>query len=208
MMRSFLFGMVIVLCTLWGDVAFAQSPLSVSDFRAVSSVIERDFKSIDKLYTIGMTDDPGGRFDVVVIGSDPRNDGWRVEVISVQRHKVATIWNSTIAARDPQYSNSGPKNVTLELADYDYTLLIETCAQHLCHDGVSGFLAFFGKAEQSAAATVVTKGLNGQSSGLPRYDVSFSHGIGLSSRLALQRAICDSSTLSNKLGFPFSCTNP
>ena len=183
----------------------AQASLPATDLRAVTNVIERDFASVDRIHTVGMTDDPDGRFDVIVIGSRPRYDGWRVEVLSVTHHKVETKWDSVVSAKGPQYSNSGSKSIAVRIRDYDYDLIIEACAQHLCYDGVSGFLLFSGKSERSVKAEVVTQGLYKPLTGEPKYDVTFSKNADDESRKVLERAICESQSISNKSGLPFSC---
>jgi hypothetical protein len=48
-----------------------QSPLPSADINSVAEDVQRNFGSIDEIYTIGMTDDPGGRFDIIVVGSRP-----------------------------------------------------------------------------------------------------------------------------------------
>jgi hypothetical protein len=155
-----------------------------------------------------MTDDPLGRFDVVVVGSKPRDAGWRVEVISISNHKATMTWDSTVTADGPEFSNSGPKSVIINVKEYDYDLMIEGCAPHLCYDGVSGFLIFSGKAKRTVKARVVTEGLDQAFSRTPKYDVTFSPNIDNDSRLALENLICHARTLGNKSGLPFRCQIP
>jgi hypothetical protein len=183
----------------------AQAPLPVSDLRLIASIAERDFGSIDSIRTIGMTDDPDGRFDLIIIGSKPRAGGWRVEVLSATHHKVTPLWDSTVAAKEPQYLNSGSKGVTVKVRDYDYDLLIEGCAPHLCHDGVSGFLMFSGRSGKTLKAEVVARDLNKPSLGGPRYEVTFSNNTDDESKAALEKSICQSRTISDAAGLPFSC---
>ncbi len=185
--------------------ALGQAPLPAADLGSISSVIKRDFDSIDNIRTIGMTDDPNGRFDVIVIGSRSQNNGWRVEVVSITDHKVTTKWDSDISATEPEFSNSGPKNVTVRIRDYDYVLSVEGCAPHLCHDGVSGFLMFSGRSQRAYKAKVVTRGLDKPNIGEPKYDVTFSRAIDDRSKDELEAAICKSRAISNKTGLPFSC---
>jgi hypothetical protein len=196
------------LCVVCLSCALGQAPLPASDMRSVSTIIERDFGSVDSIRTIGMTDDLLGRFDVVVIGSKPRNAGWRVEVISVSGHKAATTWDSAATADSPEFTNSGPKSVGLNAKEYDYDLTIEGCAPHLCSDGVSGFLIFSGKSGKTVKAKVVTEGLDQGFSRTPKYDVRFSSNVDNDARTALESVICRSRTLSNKPGLPFSCHTP
>jgi hypothetical protein len=185
-----------------------QAPLPASDMRAVTNIVERDFGSVDNIRTIGMTDDPLGRFDVVVIGSRPRNDGWRVEVISISNHKATKTWDSTVSAHGLEFSGSGPKSVNINVKEYDYDLMIEGCAPHLCHDGVSGFLILSGKAGKTFKAKVVTQGLDQEFSRTPKYDVTFSPNVDSKAKTALESFICHSRTLGNKPGLPFSCRTP
>lgn len=196
------------LCVVCLSRALGQAPLPASDMRFVSTIIERDFGSVDSVRTIGMTDDLLGRFDVVVVGSKTRNTGWRVEIISVSNHKAATIWDSTITADGPEFTNSGPKSVTINAKEYDYDLIVEGCAPHLCSDGVSGFLVFSGKSWKTIKAKVVTEGLDQGFSRTPKYDVTFSPNTDSNARTVLEGVICRSRTLSNKPGLPFSCHTP
>lgn len=193
------------LCAVCLSRALGQAPLPASDMRSVTNIIERDFGSVDSVRTIGMTDDPLGRFDVVVIGSKPRNAGWRVEVISISGHKARTTWDSTITAGGLEFSNSGPKSIVINAKDDDYDLMIEGCAPHLCSDGVSGFLIFSGKAGTTVKAKVVTEGLDQAFSRTPKYDVTFSPNVDSNARTALESLICHARTLSNKPGLSFSC---
>jgi hypothetical protein len=137
----------------------AQAPLPATDLRPITNMIEKDFNSIDRIHTIRMTDDHLGRFDVIVVGTEPHH-GWRVLVVSIDHHKVTTKWDSEVSAKELQYSNSGPQSVTINTRDYDYDLLIEGCAPHLCSDGVSGFLLFSGKSGKTAKAMVISQDLD------------------------------------------------
>lgn len=207
-MMNFLRNLFIFILISFVFRAGAQSPLPVSDLRSVAAVIERDFSSIDSIHTIGMSDDPDGRFDVIVVGSGPRNGGWRVEALSIAHHKVTTIWDSAVDALGPQFLNSGPRSVTVVAKDYNYDLFIEGCAPHLCHDGISGFLVFSGKSESTAKAKVVAQGLDKPFTGEPRYDVTFSGSIDDGSKRELETAICESQAIGDKSGLPFSCQKP
>jgi hypothetical protein len=200
--------LALFLCAVYSIQVSAQAPLPASDMRSVTNIIGRDFGSVDRIQTIGMTEDRFGRFDVVVIGSKPRNGGWRVEVISVSNHKATTIWDSTVTAHGPEFSNSGPKGVVINAEDYDYDLMIEGCAQHLCYDGVSGFLIFSGKARRTVKAEVITQGLDQAFTQTPKYDVKFSPNTDDVSKTALESFICHARSLGNKSGLPFSCNVP
>ena len=196
------------LCVVCLSQALCQAPLPATDMHLLSNIVEKAFGSVDSIRTIGMTDDPLGRFDLVVVGSKPRNTGWRVEVISISNHKAITTWDSTVMADSPEFSNSGPKSVVINVKEYDYDLMIEGCAPHLCYDGVSGFLIFSGKAKKTVRAKVVTEGLDQAFSRNPKYDVTFSPNIDDISRAALESSICHARTLSNKPGLPFRCQIP
>jgi len=200
--------LALLLCAVCLPQAIGQAPLPASDMRSVTNIIEREFGSVDSVRTIGMTDVPLGRFDIVVIGSKPHNAGWRVEVISVSDHKATTTWDSAISADSLEFSNSGPKSVVINAKEYDYDLTIEGCAPHLCYDGVSGFLIFSGKAGKTVKAKVVTEGLDQAFSQTPKYDVTFSPNIDNDSKVALESFVCQARTLGNKLGLPFSCKTP
>ncbi|MBS1823506.1 MAG: hypothetical protein JST61_16295 [Acidobacteria bacterium] len=192
-------------CVACLSQALCQAPLPATDMHLVANIVEKDFGSVDNIRTIGMTDNPLGRFDLVVVGSKPRNAGWRAEVISVSDHKATTTWDSAVSADSLEFSNSGPKSVVINVKDYDYDLMIEGCAPHLCYDGISGFLIFSGKSKKTVKAKVVTKGLDQTFSRNPKYDVTFSPNIDDISRTALENAICHARTLSNKPGLPFRC---
>jgi hypothetical protein len=200
--------LALLLCAVCLSQAIGQAPLPASDMRSVTNIIERDFGSVDSVRSIGMTDDPLGRFDIVVIGSKPHNAGWRVEVISVSGHKATTTWDSAASVDGLEFSNSGPKSVAINAKEYDYELTIEGCAPHLCYDGVSGFLIFSGKAGKTVKAKVVTEGLDQAFSQTPKYDVTFSANADSNARTALESLICHTRTLSNKSGLPFSCHTP
>lgn len=201
-------ALILILYVVCSPRAIGQAPLPASDMRSVASIIERNFGSVDTIRTIGMSDNPLGRFDFVVVGSKPRNAGWLVEAISVSDHKASIIWDSAVSAAGLEFSNSGPKSVVIHVKSYDYDVTIEGCAPHLCYDGVSGFLIFSGKTKKTVKAKVVTKGLDQAFSPTPRYDVTFSPNVDEVSKKALESLICHAHTLSNKPGLPFRCQIP
>lgn len=188
--------------------AAAQAPFPAVDLRPVSALIERDFDSIDSIHTVGMTDEDDGRFDLIVVGRKPRSLGWRVEVLSVAHHSVSKLWDSAVSATEPEYSMSGPKSVSLAITEYDYDLVIEGCAPHLCSDGVSGYLIFHGKAESTVKARVMSTDLDKAYTPKPGFNVTFSKDADDRSKLELKRAICRSPAIGNKSGLPFNCDVP
>lgn len=186
-----------------------QSSLPSVDLPALTAMIQRDFGSIDEIYTIGMTDDPGGRFDVVVVGGRHGSwSGWRVEVLSISHHRLRKRWNSVISAREPEFESSGGKSVKVRMKDYDYDILIDGCVAHNCGDGIDGFLLFSGKTGKTYKAKMVTQGLVKPITGPPKYEVTFSPGITDGAKKILQDAICSSNATSNKSGLPFECKSP
>lgn len=207
-MRNNLFRFVIFISVVSLSHVFGQAPLPAIDLRSITEIVQRDFSAVDAIRTVGMTDAPDGRFDLIVVGSRPRSDGWRVEVISVSHHKVTITWDSVISANDPEFENSGAKSVTISIRDYDYNLFIEGCVPHMCHDGVSGFLMFTGATRNTVKARVVTQGLDGPFTAAPKYNVSFSGAIDESSKTALEKFICRGRTIGNKAGLPFACDRP
>jgi hypothetical protein len=154
-------------------------------------MIQRDFGSIDEIDTISMTDDPGGRFDVVVVGV-MHGHGWRVEVLTVSHHQLRKRWDSAIAAREPEFQTSSGQSVDVRVKDYDYDILIGGCVTHNCGDGIDGFLVFSGKTGKTYKAKVVTQDLDQLVTGAPmyKYDVTFSTGISDGAKKTLQDAIC------------------
>lgn len=197
--------LVVALATFSAKSSSGQASLPSSDFRSVSEKIRQDFGSIDQIRTVGMTDEPGGRFDIIVIGSRRGNDGWRVEVLSLAHHRLTTKWDSLVAAKEPEISKSGSKGVTVKAKEYDYDILIEGCAPHSCYDGVSGFLIFSAKSNQTSKAKLVTQGLDRPSDRTAKYDVTFSKNISDSAKQNLEEMICRSPTISARSGLPFSC---
>ena len=193
---------LLLLCALQSD---GQAPLPAADLGAVTTSAQKMFGAIDEIHTIGMTDDPGGRFDIIVIGSRPQNDGWRVVVFSVEHHRLSTKWDSAAMAGAPEFSSSGAKSVATNMRDYNYDIVIEGCAPHQCSDGVSGFLVFSGRAGETSKAKVTTRGLTNSEVGVPKYDVTFSARISSLAKEMLESAICNSQSISNKSGLPFGC---
>lgn len=196
----FLVSVLSALCT-------AQAPLPGRDMSTVANAIQRDFDSVDEIQTIGMSDDAGGRFDFVVIGSSRHGSegGWRVEVVSIDQHRLRKRWDSEDYAKEPEFDSSGIKSIKVRAREYDYDLIIEGCSLHLCHDGIHGFLVFSAKQEKTYKAKVVTRGLDTSATTNPRYDVTFSAEISSEAKNVLQDQICQSSALSNKHGLPFEC---
>jgi hypothetical protein len=184
-----------------------QSPLPASDLSAVTARIQRDFSSVDEIHTIGMTDDPDGRFDVVVVGSS-RGGGWRVEALSVEHHRLAKKWDSDASAKGVEFDVLGLKGIDVREKDYDYDIVMSGCAPHQCGDGINGFLVFSGGTGMTHKAKVVTRDLDKPPTGPPTYDVTFSPEITAGAKKILQSAICASNSISNKQGLPFVCRNP
>lgn len=194
------------MCAMLCD---GQSSLPSADLPALTAMIQRDFGSIDEIDTIGMTDDPGGRFDVVVVGGRHGSwGGWRVEVLSISHHRLRKRWDSVISAKEPEFENSGGKSVKVRVKDYDYDILIDRCVAHNCGDGIDGFVVFSGKTGKTYKAKVVTQGLDKPITGAPKYDVTFSPGITDGAKKILQDAICSNNAVSNKQGLPFECKSP
>jgi hypothetical protein len=154
-----------------------------------------------------MTDEIGGRFDVVIVGSKRGNNGWRVEVLSSTNHRITTKWDSHILANETEFTQSGAKAITINIEDYNYDLLIEGCAPHLCSDGISGFLLFSGKSGETSKAKIVTQGMEKPFTKYQKYEVTFSKNIIDNARKKLEQAICESTSISNKTGLPFKCKN-
>lgn len=198
--------LLIILCVCSRGMS-AQAPVPSADVGHIASMIEKDFEFVDNIRTISMTDDRDGRFDFVVVGRKPHSEGWRVEILSVARHSVSKLWDSSVSAAEPEYSMSGPKNISVVVKDYDYDVLVEGCAPHLCSDGVSGYLIFHGKDEQTVKARVISRDLDRAFTPTPKFDVKFSQNADGQSKTVLMRAICQSSAISNKAGLPFSCEN-
>jgi hypothetical protein len=182
--------------------------LPMTTLRPVTEALERDFTSIEEIRTMSMSDDYAGRFDLVIVGTGRiPNGGWRVEVLSVDHHRLAKRWDSVVSAKEMEFDASGPQSIHVYPEDYDYNLVIEGCAQHACHDGISGFLVFSGKAGKTYKAKVVTQGLDRPPTDSPRYDVTFSKDISDDARKVLQDAICTSNAISSKQGLQFPCDN-
>lgn len=208
MMKKTLWSLqLIVLCMCFRESS-AQAPISSVDVRNVTSAIERDFESIDGIRTISMSDDQNGRFDFVVVGRKPISLGWRVQILSVTHHHVSKLWDSAVSATEPEYSMSGPKNISILVKDYDYDLLVEGCALHLCSNGVSGFLIVHGKDERTVKARAMSTDLDKAFTSSPKFDVQFSQNADGQSKAALIRAICQSSAITYKGGLPFTCQAP
>jgi hypothetical protein len=205
--RASLYPVLIAVC-ICIRVSIAQSPVLSADIGLVASMIEKDFQSVDTIRTISMSDDQDGRFDFVVVGRKPHDSGWRVEILSATHHHVSRLWDSTVSVTEPEYSMSGPKNIAIQVKDYDYDVQLEGCAPHLCSNGVSGFLIFDGKEERTVKARVMSMDLNKAFTSTPKFDVQFSQNADEQSRTALMRMICQSSAIQNKGGLPFACRTP
>jgi hypothetical protein len=180
--------------------------LPLNTLRPITETLERDFTAIDEIRTISMSDDQTGRFDLVVVGAGRiPNGGWRVEVLTVDHHRLTKRWDSVVSAKEMEFDASGPQSIHIYPEDYDYNLVIEGCAQHACYDGISGFLVFVGKEEKTYKAKLVTRGLDRPPADSPQYDVTFSKNISDDARKVLQDAICTSTAISSKQGLQFSC---
>jgi hypothetical protein len=199
-------GAVVLAVVLLRIPTNGQSSISVADLSPLTESIQHDFSSIEEIHTIPMTDDPLGRFDVIVVGGRPGRDaGWRVEAITIDHHRIKRTWDSVMSASEPEFMNSGRGNIDIRERQYDYDILIEGCVAHLCGDGINGFLIFSGKTGKVYKAKVVTQGLDKPVTGAPKYDVTFTPGISDEAKGILQDAICSSNATSNKSGLPFEC---
>jgi hypothetical protein len=193
----------------YGMLCLGQSPLPSADLSAITARIQRDFGSIDQIHTVSMSDDPGGRFDVIVVGTRRGAwSGWRVEALSIDHHRLGVKWDSAASAKEPEFESSGSQVVEFREKEYDYDILIQGCVAHNCGDGIDGFLVFSGSTGKTYKAKVVTEGLDKPPTGAPKYDVTFSADISSSAKKTLQDEMCRSSALSNKSGLPFECKGP
>lgn len=186
-----------------------QSSLPADDMAVLARMIQQDFGSVDEIRTIGMSDDPAGRFDIVVVGSRPRAEGgWRVEVFSGDHHKLQKRWDSVTSAAEPEFESSGARAVSVHVKEYDYDVVIQGCVARNCGDGIDGFLVFSGAIGKTYKGKVVTVGLDKPVRGAPKYDVTFSTDISAEAKKTLEGEMCRSPALSNKPGLPFECKKP
>lgn len=204
------FTIAMLISVFLPDYALCQTAsLPSSVLPALTQAIQRDFASIDRIETHSLSDDIDGQFDIIVIGSGRAGSGgWRVEVLSIHNHRLTKRWDSAASAREAEFTASGPSAVDVQEKEYDYDLVIGGCAQHLCKDGISGFLVFSGKTAKMYKAKLVTQGLEKSPTDSPKYDVTFSPGTSEDAKKVLEATICISYTISNKQGLPFTCKKP
>ena len=176
----------------------------VSNLTAITTAITKDFSNVDEIRTVHLSGDPDDQLNFIVVGAS-RHGGFKVEVLRLGHRSVTQRWNSDLTMRDVEFEGSGPKSVNVYVSDEDYEVVIEGCAQHMCHDGISGFLIFSGKEGKSHTAKLVTQGLDRSPTESPRYDVTFSKGVTVEARKTLEDAICSSTAISSKQGLPFPC---
>ena len=202
----FTFAALSVILFLTSTFSHAAT-LPSSLLSRVASALQRDFVSINEVGTYSLSDEADGRFDLVVIGSGRNGyQGWRVEVWSVERSRLMKRWDSQVSAQGLEFENSGPKSANVDPKEKDYDLLIEGCAQHMCSDGVSGFLLFSGRGGKTYRAKVVAGEFDGSINQTNKYDVTFSPGITDEAKTRLKAAICSSNAITNKHGLPFMCS--
>lgn len=197
----------IKIAAIVGAVLASLTPcdaVPVSNLTAVTAAITRDFSSVDEIRTVHLPDDPDDRLDFIIIGGSRRR-GFKVEVLRLEHRRVTRRWSSDLSMRDIAFERSGPASVNIYTNDEDYEVVVEGCAQHMCHDGISGFLVFSGKESKSYTAKLVTQGLDRPPTDLPRYDVTFSKGVTVEAKKTLEDAICSSLAISSQAGLPFPC---
>jgi hypothetical protein len=178
----------------------------VSNLTAITTAITKDFSNVDDIRTVHLSGDPDYPLDFIVVGAS-RHRGFKVEVLRLEHGSVTQRWNSDLTMRGVEFEMSGPKSVNVWVSDEDYEVVIEGCAQHMCGDGISGFLVFSGKEGKAYTAKLVTQGLDRSPTEPPRYDVTFSKDVTVEARKTLEDAICSSFAISSKQGLPFPCNS-
>lgn len=184
----------------------AAVPVPVSNLTAITTAITKDFSNVDEIRTVHLGDEPDDRLDFIVIGGS-RRGGFKVEVLRLKHRSITQRWSSDLSMRGVEFERSGPKSVNVWVSDEDYEVVIEGCAQHMCGDGISGFLVFSGKEGKAYTAKLVTQGLDRSPTEPPRYDVTFSKDVTVEARKTLEDAICSSFAISSKRGLPFPCNS-
>src|SRR4029077_6737081 len=115
----------------------------VSNLTAITTAIKKDFSNVDEIRTIHLSDDPDDQLDFIVVGAS-RHGGFKVEVLRLKHRSITQRWSSDLTMLGVEFEMSGPKSVNVWVSDEDYEVVIDGCAQHMCGDGISGFLVFSG----------------------------------------------------------------
>lgn len=181
-----------------------NATVPVSGLTTITTAIRKDFSKVDEIRTVHLSDESDDRLDFIVIGGS-RRGGFKVEVLRLKHRSITQRWSSDLSMRGVEFERSGPKNVNVWISDEDYEVVIEGCAQHMCGDGISGFLVFSGKEGKAYTAKLVTQGLDRSPTEPPHYDVTFSKGVTVEARKTLEDAICSSTGISSKRALPFPC---
>lgn len=209
MRAQIMIAVLVPAAMLFTILCYGQS-VPASTLPVICEAIRRDFSAIDAIYTIGMSDDPNGRFDIIVVGGRRGRDDWRVEVLSVNHRRLTKIWDSAVSLREPEFESSGSDNVSIIRKEKDYDLMITGCALHQCGDGVTGYLVFSGKTGTTFKAKVDSQEGEHGFTYTPKYIVTFSKDITDDAKKTLKDAICaaNANVITYKKGLPFECKNP
>lgn len=156
-----------------------------------------------------MSDDPDGPVDVIVEGhARNRFRSWRLEVFRVEHNHLISRWNSDSSVQGDEFDMVSETRVHVDTESKNYEITLSGCAQHLCSDGVSGFLLYLGRTSAVAKAKVVATDLTRSPDVRHTYEVTFSKGIDASSMEILKREISKDRTITSKSGLPFPCKIP
>jgi hypothetical protein len=168
-----------------------------------------DFATIYEIRTIKLDDEPIGPSDWIISGGQYKNGGLRVEIFREEHHRLVKRWDSAPLTHGIEFTVEGQPEIQVwGDRNHEYAILIAGCAQHMCSDGISGFLWFSGQTGKWGKAKVTADGLIKPLVGRQTYQVKFSPSIDEESRQQLQEAICSNSAISNKSGLPFPCKAP
>ncbi|MGB9122464.1 MAG: hypothetical protein WCE73_17745, partial [Candidatus Angelobacter sp.] len=148
-----------IVGTLSLSLAPCNATVPVSGLTTITTAIRKDFSKVDEIRTVHLSDESDDRLDFIVIGGS-RRGGFKVEVLRLKHRSITQRWSSDLSMRGVEFERSGPKNVNVWISDEDYEVVIEGCAQHMCGDGISGFLVFSGKEGKAYTAKLVTQGLD------------------------------------------------
>jgi hypothetical protein len=197
---------IAVLFTVVLPIRLLATSIPSELIKSLGERINQTFVRVDDIRLLPVGSD---KMDAIVIGQQRlMHESWRVQVFEVKDGHLSLKWDSN-ALKSIEFDETGPKAIQVVVLDGDYRLSIEGCAPHACFDGIFGFLVYSGSSGRPWTAKLTT--VEGEHGTTAKYDVQWlpsndRSAEGRDARQALERAMCQSTGLSDPAKLPFRCS--
>ena len=186
----------------YGQAADESVPANLKS--ALSVRLGRTFETVSDLQFVSL----GDEVDAIAVGRQKLlHESWRVQIYRISHGRINLKWDSN-SLTSIEFAETGPNAIKIVKYKDNYQIYIQSCAPHLCFDGVLGFFAYSGKSGRFAGAKVSTVDMPDSST--LTYNVKWLQSQPSDSeseilRHELQDMMCHSTGISDHSKLPFSC---